>query len=172
MLNASRMGGLNIRGVIADHQRTLKIEIQILGRTQQHAGLGFPVITGLAIGADTVLGMVWTMVNSINGGIVVRKATEHPPGQFSELSFAVDSSTNSSLIRHNNRPVSISPRLTDKFKNARDEVKVLDPMHMAMINIDHTITIKEMGGTWHGINGAGKRGGSEPASNPQGCQYQ
>jgi hypothetical protein len=60
-----------------------------------------------------------------------------------EVGFGVVTTGDTGLIRDNYEFVVLLTRVSCYIKDSVDEVEILSFMHMAVINIDHAITVKE-----------------------------
>jgi len=70
-------------------------------------------------------------------------------GPWSKSLLVKKAAPNSCLVGyHDDRPIKLVDGKTHKIKNSGQEFEFIDPMHIAMIDIDNTISIQEQRRTW------------------------
>ena len=90
-----------------------------------------------------MLGMMRAVINRINLGGFSTKTCLHPNGQGLKLLLTVVATANASLIGYNDNTVAEAATAAHQAEDTWHKLKVIDTMHIATININHAIAIKE-----------------------------
>jgi len=116
---------------------------------EDHAGVRLAPRMVSSVIADAVLRMVGTMIDFCKRRPFARETLAHPDCQGFKSLLVKKAAPNSCLVGyHDDRPIKLVDGKTHKIKNSGQEFEFIDPMHIAMIDIDNTISIQEQRRTW------------------------
>ncbi|SIQ69043.1 hypothetical protein SAMN05421829_10641 [Aromatoleum tolulyticum] len=98
-----------------------------------------------------MLRMIRAIVNAVNPATARNKFAANPIHQSSEIILGVVPSTDTSLIRNDNHHIAGAICLCYELKYSVNKLKVFLTVHIAVINIDHTVTIQKESAPKHTI---------------------
>ena len=84
-------------------------------------------------------------------GAVINAGDRHPSGQFRISVFVEIAATDAGLVGdHNDRPPQLIGPETSQLEDPGDELELLRPMDVAVVGVDHAVTIEKKRADTHG----------------------
>jgi hypothetical protein len=110
---------------------------------QDHSGLGFAVLAFFAIGTDSVLRMMWAKVVAIDFDVLSKESLRHPIHERVEISFRIELSRDSRLIRDDDEGISVCLSISAEIEDARCELYLVGPIQIADFAVNNSISIQK-----------------------------
>lgn len=125
------------------HQHALRqVKPMIGGRLQDHPRRRFTPVGEFPVN-DVSLRMIGTVIDGQEGCVLGDEALTHPACKVLKVLFRIESASNSGLVGHYDQHIAKSDRLPAELENSFHKMDISDSMDIAMVGVDHPVTIKE-----------------------------
>lgn len=153
--NASIKRGFHVGGLVSDHNRSRHIQAVAVARAQQHTRIGFAIVGGHTIGADTKLRVARTIEDVGEWSTLRVETPAHPSREPQKIFLRVIASADASLIGHHDYGIPLASCRPRQIEYAINEYKILDPPHMSGVVVYDPVAVEKQGAVpAHGNNPA------------------
>src|SRR5713226_4824411 len=141
----------DVAHLVAHDRRASEVEAKVRRRLQDHSRIGFAPWMIRTIFADAVERMIRAMIHAGNRRAFCSKTIAHPTRQVRIDAFVEIAATDAGLVGDDNdRPAQLIGPEARQFEDSGDELELVGSMDVAVIHIDHTITVEKESAVRHG----------------------
>ena len=145
-LDAKARGRFAVAVPVADEEALAAIDIEIAGGLREQAGLRLAAVASHTVACDERLRVVWTVIESVDTRALGGKPRRELVVETPDVVFAVKPARNTRLVGHDNHQVSGIVQEPHCFACTRDDIELIDPVDVAVIDVEDAVAIEERGG--------------------------
>src|SRR6185503_2082937 len=145
-LDAKARGRFAVAVPVADEEALAAIDIEIAGGLREQAGLRLAAVASHTVACDERLRVVWTVIESVDTRALGGKPRRELVVETPDVVFAVKPARNTRLVGHDKHQVSGIVQEPHCFACTRDDIELIDPVDVAVIDVEDAVAIEERGG--------------------------
>lgn len=134
---------LHVAVAVAEHDRICRSNIKFINCLKDHSGRGLSVGRFFFISADTLFGVIGTVINAVDLDPLFFKFTAHPVIKPIKIIFAVIASGYPRLICNNYQKITLFLSFAAEMENAVHKVEILGQINIATVNVNNTVTVEK-----------------------------
>ena len=130
---------------------TSEIEAEIRCRLQDHSRIGLAPGMIATVFADAMHGVIGAVIDARDRRMFRLKAFAHPSRQVGIGAFVEIAPADAGLVGDDDdRPAQLVRPEASQFENSGNELELLGPMDIAMVHVDHAVTVEKKRAAMHG----------------------
>jgi hypothetical protein len=143
LVKAGGVGGSYVGAAVSDEDGGGEVEVEVKGRTEEHAGVGFAVGVVAFVVADAVLGVVGAVVDGSQWGSLCRELGAHPLSEGLEVGFGVEATCDAGLVGDDDELVAEMDGGAGEREDAFDPADVGDAVEIVDLVVDEGLGIRD-----------------------------
>src|SRR6266702_5299133 len=143
---SERLAGLDVPGLISDHEAPVELHGPVLDEIAQHAGCGLTPRMFLDVAGDRSLRMVRTEADVIDPRTFAGELVAYPAVQRVHISFGVEAAGDAGLVGEDKHQIAGLIETADGLGDVGHPTDAVSRADIAIVIVDDAVAIEECGG--------------------------